>query len=101
MGRTYRGSPALGVRLADPLAFFRWGSVNDRPPMAEPPWWGLRKVVLPRRFVVSPRFFWFSGLFLNCRRRIDVILLPLYGRKGPCFVRFEGRLTLQTWRNAK
>src|SRR5438270_663080 len=31
-----RGSPALGGRLADPLAFYQWGSVNDRPPMAEP-----------------------------------------------------------------
>src|SRR3954465_4378424 len=35
-----RGSPALGVRLADPLAFCQWGSAIGRPPMAEPPRWG-------------------------------------------------------------
>src|SRR3954463_14084573 len=92
-----KGSPALGVRLADPLAFCQWGSAIGRAPMAEPPRWGApgpRLASSVRLFAPFPSVF---GLFLKCRYHIDVILTPLrsslrYGRNGYCFVRFEGRL---------
>src|SRR2546430_881189 len=49
---------------------------------------------------------WFSGLFSKHRSRMNVILGPLrsslrYGHNGPCFVRFRGRLTLQTPRTVE
>ena len=43
----------MGVRLADPLEFCQWGSVNDRPPMAEPLGQGLSG----GRFASSVRCF--------------------------------------------
>src|SRR5436189_2180983 len=79
--------------------------------MTDHPWpspWvqGSRGVAMLRRFFVSPRFLWFLGLFLKCRHRIDAILSPLlrslrYGRNGSCFVRFDSRLTLQSWENVE
>src|SRR5436190_10465229 len=48
-----RGSPALGGRLANPLAFCQWGSAIGRAPMAEPPRW----VAPGSRFASSIRLF--------------------------------------------
>src|SRR4051812_29854546 len=69
--------------------------------MAELPCWGARGSARQRRFALLRAFPWFSGLFSKHRTRMNVILEPLrrslrYGRNGPCFVGFRGRLTLQT-----
>src|SRR5437588_764659 len=74
--------------------------------MAELPCWGARGLARRRRFALLSVFPWFSGLFLKHRSRIDVILEPLrisfrYGRNGPCFIGFRGRLTFQTPRNVE
>src|SRR5436190_1987888 len=74
--------------------------------MAELPCWGARGSARRCRFALLSVFPWFSGLFSKHRSRIDVILEPLrsslrYGRNGPCFVGFRGRLTLQTPRNVE
>src|SRR5438270_816887 len=105
-----RESPAPG---GDPgSSAMGWPSSCDcraRPwpsPIAELPGWGARGSVMRRRFAFSARILWFSGLFSKHRSRMNVILGPLrsslrYGRNGPCFVRFRGRLTLQTPRNVE
>src|SRR5438270_878174 len=72
--------------------------------MAELPCWGARGSARRRRFALLSVFPWSSGLFSKHRSRMNVILEPLrsslrYGRYGPCFVGFRGRLTLQTPRN--
>src|SRR5438270_341928 len=72
----WEGSPVLGGRLADHLVFFQWVSSIGRPPMAVSPLSLSGAVVISCRFAVSPRFLRFSGLFLKCRHRIDVILVP-------------------------
>src|SRR2546430_137549 len=59
-----------------------------------------------RWFALLRAFLWFSGLFSKHRTCMNVILEPLrrslrYGRNGPCFVGFRGRLTLQTPRNVE
>src|SRR2546430_1947453 len=69
--------------------------------MAELPCWGARGSARQRRFALLRAFPWFSGLFSKHRRRMNVILEPLrtdlrYGRNAPCFLGFQGRLTLQT-----
>src|SRR5436190_1514344 len=74
--------------------------------MAELPCRGARGSVRQRRFALLRAFPWFSGLFSKHRTRINMILEPLrrslqYGRNGPCFVGFRGRLTLQTPRNVE
>src|SRR4051812_31854717 len=74
--------------------------------MAELPYWGARGSAIRRRFALLRVFPWFSGLFSKHRSRMNVILEPLqsslrYGRNGPCFVGFRGRLTLQTPRNVE
>src|SRR5256885_2076684 len=102
----WEGSPALGGRLAELCMFFQWGSAIGRPFMAEPPGGGSRDVVLPCRFAVSPRFLWFLGLFLKCFHRINPLLPPFppslrSACNRSCFVKFEGRLTLQTGQNVK
>src|SRR5205809_404434 len=105
-----RGSPAPGGNPGG--SAMGWPSFCDcraRPwpsPTAELPCWGARGSVMHRRLAFSARTLWFSGLFSKHRSRMDVILGPLrsslrYGRNGPCFVRFRGRLTLQTPRNVK
>src|SRR3954463_1654711 len=72
--------------------------------MAKLPCWGARGSARRRRFALLSVFPWFSGLFSKHRSRMNVILEPLrsylrYGRNGPCFVGFRGRLTLQRPRN--
>src|SRR3954462_14928794 len=74
--------------------------------MAELPCWGARGSAKRRRFALLSVFPWFSGLFSKHRRRMIVNLEPLrsylrYGRNGPCFVGFRGRLTLQTCPNVE
>src|SRR5438270_32023 len=74
--------------------------------MAELPCWGLRGSVRLCWLSFLIVFLWFLGLFLKHRTRMNVILEPLrrslrYGRNGPCFVGFRGRLTLQTPRNVE
>src|SRR5256886_2254288 len=74
--------------------------------MAELPCWGARGSARQRRFALLRAFPWFSGLFSKHRRRMNVILEPLrtdlrYGRNAPCFLGFQGRLTLQTPRNVE
>src|SRR3954467_11999206 len=74
--------------------------------MAELPCRGARGSARQRRFALLRAFLWFSGLFSKHRSRMDMILGPLrrslrYGRNGPCFVGFIGRLTLQTPRNVE
>src|SRR5438270_9833 len=74
--------------------------------MAELPCWGARGSARQRRFALLRAFPWFSGLFSKHRTRMNVILEPLrrslrYGRNGPCFVGFRGRLTLQTPRHVE
>src|SRR3954467_7606157 len=74
--------------------------------MAELPCWGARGSAMRRRFALLSVFPWFSGLFSKHRSRMNMILKPLrsylrYGHNGSCFVRFRGRLTLQTPRNVE
>src|SRR3954467_12834656 len=74
--------------------------------MAELPCRGARGSARQRRFALLRAFLWFSGLFSKHRSRMDMILGPLrrslrYGRNGPCFAGFRGRLTLQTPRNVE
>src|SRR5438270_635668 len=105
-----KGSPAPG---GDPGgSAMGWPSPSVSLPDALPisiaglPCWGPRGSVMRRRFAFSARILWFSGLFSKHRSRIDVILKLLrsylrYGHNGLCFVRFRGRLTLQTPRNVE
>src|SRR3954468_17874104 len=60
-----RGSPALGVRLADPLAFCQWGSAIGRPPMAESPGGGIPGCRFASSILCFAPFFWFLGFFLK------------------------------------
>src|SRR5436190_2001617 len=105
-----RGSPAPGGDLGG--SAMGWPSpcvCMARPwptPIAGLPCWGARGSVMRRRFAFSARILWFLGLFSKHRSWIDVILEPLrsylrYGHNGPCFVRFRGRLTLQTPQNVE
>src|SRR4051812_45930948 len=103
-------------RIGDPACVpLPWGFSKPTPwhfssgarPLADPngrapPGGELRGLVSSCRFVILPYFLWFSGLFLKHRCRIYTILKPLrsslrYGHNGLCFVRFGGRLTIQTW----
>src|SRR4051812_8285255 len=102
-----RGSPAPGGSASRPPYLLDRGPRPWPTPMAELPSWGapggrLRGLVL----VFWVRVLWFSGLFSKHRSRINAILEPLrsylrYGRNGPCFVGFQGRLVIQTWRNVE
>src|SRR5438270_224571 len=74
--------------------------------MAELHWWGAWGSARQRRFALLRSFPLFSGLFSKHRSRMVIILVPLrrslrYGRNGPCFAGFRGRLTLQTPRNVE
>src|SRR5438270_253780 len=74
--------------------------------MGELPGCGVRGSARQSWFALLRAFPWFSGLFSKHRTRINMILEPLrrslrYGRNGPCFVGFRGRLTLQTPRNVE
>src|SRR3954469_5779477 len=105
-----RGSPAPGgdpggsaMGWLSPCVF---GARPWPTPIAELPCWGARGSVMRRRFAFSARVLWFSELFSKHRSRMNIILRPLrsslrYGRNGPCFVRFRGRLTLQTSQNVE
>src|SRR4051812_369675 len=106
------GDPTGGPLALLGLGLTGWPSLcvcEARPwptPMAELPCWGARGSAKRRRFALLSVFPWFSGLFSKHRSRIIVILEPLrsslrYGRNGPCFVGFRGRLTLQTPRNVE
>src|SRR3954468_15484528 len=96
----------MGARPWDGRAPVPAGLGHGRPTWPSSPVGGLGGrpgvVVLPFRAY----FLWFSGLFSKHRSRMNVILGPLrsslrYGRNGPCFVGFRGRLTLQTPRNVE
>src|SRR2546430_1356763 len=74
--------------------------------MAELPCRGARGSARQRRFALLRAFPLFSVLLSKHRSRMNMILEPLrrslrYGRNGPCFVGFRGRLTLQTPRNVE
>src|SRR2546430_1023074 len=97
----FRSSSAMGWPSSCDCRARPWPS-----PIAELPCWGARGSVMRRRFAFSARILWISGLFSKHRSRMNVILGPLrsslrYGRNGPCFVRFQGRLTFQTPRNVE
>src|SRR5438270_789036 len=70
-------------------------------PIAGLPCWGARGSVMRRRFAFSACILWFSGLFAKHRSRVDMLLKPFrsylrYVQNGPCFIGFQGLLTLQT-----
>src|SRR5436189_22860 len=96
------GGPLAGRELGHGMAELSACGARPWPThMAELPCWGARGSARQRRFALLRAFPWFSGLFSKHRTRMNVILEPLrrslrYGRNGPCFVGFRGRLTLQT-----
>src|SRR5436189_3175238 len=74
--------------------------------MAELRCWGARWLAIFRSFALLSVFPWFSGLFSKHRSRMNVILEPLrsylrYGHNGPYFVRYKGRLVIQTCQNVE